>query len=242
MLSNIDLSLNNRKIKNRDSHEVTPPVHFSLKEIKQHFDESMDILKAQFKVAESLASEANYEGCKTIWRSQVVFAEALLDYYIHEMSKFCLFRMFTGRWDKSEKYSMLLVPMGKVENAIEAKSSNGWFFEYLNERFSREVFLSKECIKDQLNLIGIGFGPVMKKAFPKSSEQISIRTGGQVVADLFYRRNLIVHQNDRSHASAIQNDIDELFVSNSFLNIEKIVKAIHDLAEEKEFKESQKDD
>lgn len=41
MLSNIDLSLNNRKIKNRDYHEVTPPVHFSLNEIKKHFDESM---------------------------------------------------------------------------------------------------------------------------------------------------------------------------------------------------------
>lgn len=56
----------------------------------------MDSVKAQYAVADSLAADGDLSGCKTIWRSQVVLAEGLMDFYIHEMSKYCLFRMFTG--------------------------------------------------------------------------------------------------------------------------------------------------
>lgn len=73
------------------------------------------------------------------------------------MSKYCLFQMFIGQWEKSEKYNNFMVPMVKVENAINAKDSGEWFFEYLNSRFSRDVFMAAESMKEQLNLIGIGF-------------------------------------------------------------------------------------
>lgn len=233
MASKRDLSLTPRKENQRDAQPITPPVQFSLHEIKQHFVESMDSVKAQYEVADSLASEGNTDGCKTIWRSQVVLAEGLMDFYIHEMSKYCLFRMFTGQWDKSEKYASFMVPMGKVEEAIAATESKDWFFGYLNDRFSRDVFISKESMQDQLNLIGIGFTPVMVKAFPSDKEETSRKTGAQVVADLFRRRNVIAHQNDRSHASAEQNDITKEFVSDCISKIETIVNSIHELAEEK---------
>ena len=228
-----ELSLTPRIENQRDAQPITPPVQFSLDEIKQHFTESMNSVKAQYDVADLLASEGNTEGCKTIWRSQVVLAEGLMDFYIHEMSKYCLFRMFTGQWEKSEKYALFMVPMGKVERAIAATESKEWFFEYLNERFERDVFISKESMKDQLNLIGIGFTAAMVKAFPSEKEEISRKTGAQVVAELFHRRNVIAHQNDRSHASAEQNDISKEFVSDCISKIEAIVNSIHNIAEEK---------
>lgn len=123
-------------------------------------------IEKQFVVADSLFDNKDVEGGKTVLRSIVVFTEGLLDFYIHEISKYCLFRMFTGQWKKSEKYSSFMVPMEKVEKAIETIESKNWFFSYLNERFSRDVYLSKESIKDQLNLIGVGFKDVMIKAFP----------------------------------------------------------------------------
>lgn len=126
-----------------------------------------------------------------------------------------------------------MVPMGKVEEAIAATESKDWFFGYLNDRFSRDVFISKESMQDQLNLIGIGFTPVMVKAFPSDKEETSRKTGAQVVADLFRRRNVIAHQNDRSHASAEQNDITKEFVSECISNIETIVNSIHEIAEAK---------
>lgn len=168
-----------------------------------------------------------------IWRSQIVLAEGLLDFYIHEMSKFCLFRMFTGQWDKTDKYSVFQVPMSRVEEAISAAESRDWFFDYLNSRFSRDVFLSVESMRDQLNLIGIGFVPVLVKAFPKSKDEESKKYGTQVVKDLFQRRNDIAHQNDRSHASAEQTDITKEYVEDYIEKIEKLVGAIQTIAVEK---------
>ena len=156
-----------------------------------------------------------------------------MDFYIHEMSKHCLFKMFTGNWDKSEKYASFMVPMERVEEAITATESKDWFFGYLNEHFSRDVFISKESMRDQLNLIGIGFSAVMFKTFPSENEGTSTKQGAQIVEELFRRRNMIAHQNDRSHASAVQNDITKEFVTDYIAKIEIIVNSIHEIAEGK---------
>lgn len=127
-----------------------------------------------------------------------------------------------------------MVPMEKVEEAIAATESKDWFFGYLNDRFGRDVFISKESMREQLNLIGIGFTAAMVKAFPGDKEETSTKTGTRVVAELFRRRNAIAHQNDRSHASAEQNDITKEFVSDCISKIETIVNAIHEIAVEKD--------
>ena len=44
---------------------------------------------------------------------------------------------------------------------------------------------------------------------------------------------MIAHQNDRSHASAEQNDITKDFVSDYISKIEAIVNSIHEIAEAK---------
>ncbi len=165
-------------------------------------------------------------------RSQVVLSEGLLDFYIHEMSKYCLFRMLTEEWESSEKYATFMVPMGKVKEALSSNSKD-WFFSYLNDRFERDVFLSKKSMKEQLNLIGIGFSNVMDRAFPQSKGKKSEDTGAQIVADLFERRNAIAHQNDRDHCTSKQNDITKEYVKDYISKVESIVNAIHALAEEK---------
>lgn len=229
---NTDLSP--RKEETRVANDITPPVQFTLSEIKDHFTQSMETIKKQYDIADSLMKAADIEGSKTIWRSQVVLAEGVLDFYIHEMSKYCMFRMFTGKWEKSQQYSSFNVPMVKVEEAINTGNSKDWFYDYLNAQFSRDVFLSCEHMKDQLNRIGIDFGTVMVTAFPRAKRGESLKYGKKVVADLFQRRNEIAHQNDRSHASAEQTDISRSFVEEYILKIESIVEAIHKIAEEKD--------
>jgi len=228
-----DLSLTPRNEETRE-RIIVSPVHFPLADIKQHFDESMQSVKEQFTVADNLLSEGNAEGCRIIWRSQIVFAESLLDFYIHEMSKYCLFRMFIGEWQKSEKYKNLEIKMSKVEEALSAKESDEWFFEYLNERFTKDVFLSGDSMRDQLNLIGISFGEAMHRAFHKDTVNASDKHGYRLVKQLFDRRNKIAHQNDRDHSSAAQTDITKEFVEQYISDIEAIVNAIHDIAKEKD--------
>ena len=224
-----DLSLSPRVEEKRELKVIELPAQFSLKEIKEHFEESLNEVKAQYPVADLLNKNGNENDGNTILRSQVVLAEGLLDFFIHEMSKFCLFKMFTGQWSKSEKYYRFMVPMSKVEDAINTANSKDWFFDYLNDRFSRDVFLSHESMKDQLNLIGVDFSKTMKRAFSKESDN-PLQYGKQVVIDLFQRRNDIAHQNDRSHASAKKQDITKEFVEKYITNIELIVNAIYDIA------------
>ena len=81
-------------------------------------------------------------------------------------------------------------------------------------------------MKDQLNLIGVGFGPVMEIAFPKGTVNESHAYGKEIVQKLFERRNAIAHQVDRSHASAEQNDIDKTYVEQCIADVEAIVTAI----------------
>ena len=227
-----DISLTPRAEDTRDARPVLMPIQFSLSEIKQHFTESMDEVKAQFAVADELNADENEIACKMVWRSQVVLAEGLLDFYIHEISKYCFVRMFSEAWPKTERYKSFQIHMEKVENAITASESNDWLFDYLNKRFSRDVFLSCESMRDQLNLIGIPFNKAMEKAFPRENEQEAIRIGKETIAMLFQRRNEIAHQNDRSHASAEQTDITKEFVEDYILKIETIVNAIQAIAEE----------
>lgn len=222
-----DLSLTTRVENVRELKKVTVPVHFSKEEIKEHFKDSMKEVKAQFNVAQELFEKGDENGYKIILRSQVVLAEGLLDFYLHEVSKYCMFQMFCGNWDKTEKYASFMVPMSKVEEAMAVSSTSEWFFEYLNNRFSRDVFLSVESMREQLNLIGVGFVKAMVKAFPRVNEQESNKTGAKIVEELFKRRNEIAHQNDRSHATAEQTDISRGFVEMYIGNIECIVEGIY---------------
>lgn len=227
---NLDLSPRVEMTREQRSNNI---VHFSLQEIKNHFDENLAIVNNQFPIADELYDLGKIDECKAIWRSQVVFVEGFLDFFLHEISKYSLYNILKGDWARTEKYENFCIPMKEVEKAIAATESKEWFFEYLNNRFSRDVFLSHESLRDQLNLIGIPFNEVMCKAFPKSTEKESCNEGKKVVIQLYNRRNEIAHQNDRNHGSGEQNDISKDFVNEYISNVCKIVEAIYDIAKNK---------
>lgn len=228
-----NLRLNERAEGVREPHKAVQPVQFELTDIKGHFDQSLNRVRNQYEVADSLKQAGKEEDCKNIWRSQIVFLEGILDFYLHEMSKYCLYKMFKGEWAKSEQYRSLQIPMIKVEEGIAAAESKEWFFRYLNERFSRDVFLSSESMRQQLNLIGVKYGEVMHQAFRKDTINESQKFGDRVVQGLFKRRNAIAHQLDRDHASAEQTDITREFVEERASEVTAIVEAIHKIAVEK---------
>lgn len=217
----------------RDSRPVHNPLHFDLEQIKNHFDESFISICNQFDVAEELNNQDKTAECQNIWRSQVVFFEGILDFYLHEISKYALYQMFRGDWEKSERYNSLKISMKEVENALEFSESKEWFFAYISQEYSKTVFLSAESMKDQLNLIGLPFKDVMHKAFHKETINESQKFGAEVVKQLFERRNKIAHQIDRSHESADQNSISREYVEIYMNQIKDIVNAIHELASEK---------
>jgi hypothetical protein len=53
-----------------------------------------------------------------------------------------------------------------------------------------------------------------------------MKEGNRFVQSLFRRRNAIAHQNDRSHDSGIQDDIDKTYVVD---NIETVKRITHEI-------------
>lgn len=222
-----------RKENLREQRRTIHPVHFDLIQIKAHFDESFDAIIRQTDIAERLINEDDLRKYADILRMQIVFLEAILDFYIHEISKYALYQMFIGNWDRSERYANIMIPMRDVEKAIIAPESKEWFFEYINGTMGKEVFLSAESMKDQLNEDGIPFTAVMHRAFACETQNESFAAGRKFIRELFNRRNMIVHQDDRSHESAEQHLITRDYVERCCNNVKSIVNAIQEIAEEK---------
>jgi len=227
------LALSLREENVREQKQANVVVQFPRKEIFKHFKDSMDEIKSQYSVADMLLKAGDKSGCEIIWRSQIVLAEGLLDFYIHEMSKYCMLKMFNEDWEKTEKYLNFKVTMAELDKAV-SKNNNDWFFEYLNERFGRDVFLAADNMRDQLNLIGIEFVNVMCRVFPRNSQNESCEIGKTAITELFCRRNKIAHQFDRNHTDAEQEIISKEYVRDYIGKVESIVNAINEIAKQRD--------
>lgn len=223
---NRDFSLKERVENTREQQQIRRVVHFNLQEIKDRFDESICNIESKFELYDELNASGKLEDAKDVLRSQIIFLEGVLDFYLHEMTKYSYFKMFSNEWDKTSQYKNFNVKMEFVEVGLNSSNSKDWFFEYVNDSFNRVVFMSNESMKDQLNSIGIPYKDVMHNVFKKKSESESIIEGKNFVQSLFKRRNAIAHQNDRSHDSGIQGDIDKSYVVD---NIETVKRIAHEI-------------
>lgn len=227
------LNLSPRAENVRDPLIVKIPVQFDLPEIKEHFDESLNAIRKQFDVAEYLISVEKLKESENIYRSQIVFLESILDFFMHEITKFGLYRIFINEWPSTDKFNNLEIPMSEVTKAITDTESTEWFFEYVNRRYSAEVMQDWSIIREQLNLIGIPWNDVCKRCNPGKNENESITVEKNVLIELYKRRNEIAHQNDRCHADAEQQGISKSFVEEKIDCISKLVNTICGMAEQK---------
>lgn len=226
-MSDRNVSISPRKEEIREKNDVISiPIQFELEEIIQHFYDSLEDIKKQFAVAELLIKKGNKESAMDVWRSQVVFAEGIMDFYMHEISKYALVRMFTGEWEKSLSYENFMIPMSTVEEGIRHPESTEWLFERLNKRFGLEVYLSGDALGTQLSLIGMKYDEICKAAFPKERGVTYIK-GQQRLKELYTRRNQIAHQADRKHADAVKEPIDKKFVEETIKTVTAFVEAVN---------------
>ena len=230
---NRDLSLSSRQENIRSQQQTRYVVHFNLQEIKNRFVDSIRNIEKKFDIYDQLLASGKADEAKDILRSQIVFLESTIDFFLHEMTKYSYYKMFSNEWDKTSQYKRFNVRMEIVEKGLNSGDSKEWFFEYVNDTIKRVVFLSSESMKDQLNSIGIPFKDVMHHVFAEKNEEISVKKARKFIENLFNRRNVIAHQNDRNHDSALQNDIDRNYVKENIETIKKIVQEIYTIANSK---------
>ncbi len=259
-MRNRDVSLNSRSVETRNAHQVTKAIEFDLKDIKKHYEENMESVRKQYKIADDLVLQNKKEEAETIWRSQVVLFEGILDFYLHEIAKYGISQIYKEKWSYTEQYNNITIPLETVLTALDpSKKSDNWLFDFINTKYSRSVFMSADSVKDILNLTGIKYVEVMERVFSdeKSGKNVSEKAnkkpnknekknekknennkakklGDNLLNKLYYRRNLISHQLDREHSTADKKDIDKNFVEQYAANIEKIILSIHAIAEQKD--------
>lgn len=228
------ISLSKRKESVRQKNEVASvAVQFELEQIKQHFYDSLEDINNQFSIADELCKVGENTSAKDVWRSQIVFLEGIFDFYIHELSKYALVRMFNGKWPKSKSYENFMIPMSTVEEGLRNPESTSWLFERLNTRFSSETYLAPDPLGKQLSLIGMNLNDICISAFPKNKDQNYV-SGQDRLKSLFNRRNQIAHQADRKHTNAEKDEIDKDFVQESIDVVTQFVEAVHREALDKE--------
>lgn len=225
-----NLSLTPRLEDIRLTRNIEKTIEFDLQDIESHFNGSISLIKNNFEITENLMKQKQAEKAKDVYRSQVVFVVSALDYFLHEITKYGLYKIFKGDWEKNEKYKKFKVTMNEVENVINVPDSKLWFYEYVNNFFSTVVMISPESIKEQLNLTGIGYENVCKKMYLTKNCCDDFKNEFQTIYD---RRNKIAHQNDYSHKSYQRNDIDKAYVLNVINTIEKFSNVVIEISKGK---------
>ena len=175
----------------RSKKLVRLPIKIS--DVRRHFDENLKDVKDKYSLAQN-ELKTNLRSAEEIWRSQVVFLESALDFYIHELVKYGLLKIFNGEWpetDKSKKFKVSFPIMLKLyRNPENAESLLGEEIDTVNRE---NCFLGFEYMQANLGIVGL-------KA---DSKQKSFIDG------LYRRRNQIAHQSDRRPNSAEKIPIKE---------------------------------
>ena len=118
-----NLELRPREEGTRDKAKI-PVVRFPLDKITEHFQENISAVRGQFAVAEELVQGGRTEEGENIWRSQIVFLESALDFFMHELTKYGLCEIHAGSWNSTVKYENIMVHMGVVEAAMRDRDSD----------------------------------------------------------------------------------------------------------------------
>lgn len=202
-------------------------IEFDLTAIKQHFDENIENINSHFPLSDQLIANDNIEAAKDIWRLQILFLESALDFYIHEVTKYGMNKIFNNEWAQTTQFKNYSLQIPIVIHAMKNPEDASWFFENVNQVYASVTFMGFVPIKTQMNLIGIKHQDIADAAFYlQGNDEKTIDKLKQVLDDLFRRRNAIAHQSDRYHHDASRKDIEKDYVLESIVNIEKIVAAI----------------
>lgn len=222
-----NLTLSSRDENTRDKNTVTIE-RFQLTEIKQHFNENIDAIKEQFLVAEDLLVKEKNREAENVWRSQIIFLVSAFDFFLHEITKYGLCEIFSGNWEKTDKYENIVIQMRVIENALKARENTDWFLDFVNSCYEKITMVSFESVKEQINLLGMDIKSIADRAFHTiGSTEKTHKKLKRRLNELSRRRNIIAHQSDREHSDAQINNISEEVVKQFLIDIEKTVNAIY---------------
>lgn len=197
-----------RKIEIRDKKD-TSKISFEYSNIRKHLTDNISDVKNKFVIANSLEKENLYQA-KEIWRSQIVFIDSTLDFYIHEVIKYGIIKMFNGEWPSTPKFENIKVSLKFAIDFAKTPENANFLLGEIDEINQKNCFMSYDNIKKQLNIIDIT---------PDTSKKA-------IIDEIYQRRNQIAHQSDRLPENPIKQDISQDLVYHYISEIESFISDI----------------
>ena len=118
-----------------------------LDEMYEQFCKNVETVKEKFHIAEQLDNVHEEKAVKDIYRSQIVFLESALDYYMHCLGIYAMVQMYNNHWDKTRGYSDLKVPIDKVMDAVMHPENTGWIDAVIVSYHASKTYMSAKEIK-----------------------------------------------------------------------------------------------
>ncbi|HOO32980.1 MAG TPA: HEPN domain-containing protein [Thermotogota bacterium] len=205
------INISSRKENTREK-KTSDLIKEELKKIFLEFSNNLNSIQRKFVVADELVNLKRLDESKDVFRTQIVFLESALDYYIHRLSSFAMIQMSEGNWKKTNSYKNLNIPIEKVLKGLSNPEDLGWLKESIIVHHSSNTYMSSKEIKKQLSLM------VEKTLFKSIADKLYYEQGSaektvekleNMLNDVFTRRNQIAHQSDRDHFTGERYEIDK---------------------------------
>lgn len=202
-------------------------VIYAIDSLKMHYDENLELLRNQFVIADKCVADGNVEAAKTIWRTQIVLLASAMDYFMHEVIWYGLDQIYEGDWERTSGYNRITITFEQLQRIKEDPEDKGWFWDYITDEYKKQTLMSFDDIKRHLKIIGIEIRSVADRAFfEKNGTVPTVDRLKETLNSLYWRRNHIAHQSDRSERNAERKDITKEYVEDFISKINNIVDAV----------------
>ncbi len=191
-------SVPERKVETRNKKERIRIKNIDLQDIQKRFDESIADVERLFGVLAEL-KEKRVDGSEDILRSQILFLDSALDFYIHEITKFGLVQIVDAvpGWNVTDDFKKFRVSLNFLKRVYQNREDIKVILKELNASIQYSSFMRFDAIKGQLMLIGV-------------TDIEGFESFKNVIDDLSCRRNAIAHSSDRDDRGEKQDICEEL--------------------------------
>lgn len=227
-LKNISLTRESRQLEKRRVIIADQKAN----DIMKQFQYNIQSIREKFSIHDELLGNGKKQHAEDILRSQIVFLMSALDFYMHEIVRYRLLKMFSGEIQKTESYKTFIVSIQTLEEALKNPETIDWLSEEIILRRSHKTFMASKAMKEVLSLIS------REKIFAQTCQALQMEhaTVAKCMDDIYRRRNEIAHQADRPHNEEEQHRVCKEEVEQYIDFIERFVQHVHRLLMEEESK------
>lgn len=133
------ISVPTRRENTREKQTLPTTIRFNLAEIETHFDQNLAAIHAQTVIAAEMQQNGNRTEAEFIWRTQILYLESALDYYMHELTTYGMCRCMPAAGHAPTATRKSSSPSPPSTRGLTYPGSADWLVSYVSDAFGRDT-------------------------------------------------------------------------------------------------------